>query len=125
MGSFVGTQDPQRWWWHVIDHLTGAVLASVLGSRADEVFLQLQALLQPFGITHFYTDAAGVSERHIPAGSYTVSKVRTQSSERKHLTLRTRFKRLARKTICCSKSGFMHDVGIGLFVNRYEFGVPI
>lgn len=29
--------------------------------------------------------------------------------ERKHLTLRTRIKRLARKTICFSKSIFMHD----------------
>jgi len=42
-----------------------------------------------------------------------------------HLTLRTRIKRLARKTICFSKSVFMHDTVIGLFVNRYEFGSPI
>ena len=34
-------------------------------------------------------------------------------------------KRLARKTICFSKSVFMHDTVIGLFVNRYEFGIPI
>jgi hypothetical protein len=45
--------------------------------------------------------------------------------ERKPLTLRTRIKRLARETICFSKSAFMHDAVIGLFVNRYEFGTPI
>ncbi|PZV05885.1 MAG: transposase, partial [Leptolyngbya sp.] len=45
--------------------------------------------------------------------------------ERKHLTLRTRIKRLARKTICFSKSVLMHDVVIGLFINRYEFGLSI
>ena len=53
--------------------------------------------------------------------------------ERKHLTLRTRIKRLARKTICFSKSIWLHDVVIGLFTIRlrrsealrYEFGLDI
>jgi insertion element IS1 protein InsB len=49
MWSFVGSKAQQRWLWHAIDHLTGVVLAYVLGNRADEVFLQLQQLLQPFG----------------------------------------------------------------------------
>jgi insertion element IS1 protein InsB len=31
-------------------------------------------------------------------------------------------KRLVRKTICFSKSTQMHDIVIGLFVNRYAFG---
>jgi IS1 family transposase len=44
----------QRWLWHAIDHATGAVLAYVFGRRKDEVFLQLQALLEPFGLTRFY-----------------------------------------------------------------------
>jgi transposase-like protein len=30
-----------------------------------------------------------------------------------------------RKTICFSKSIQMHDIVIGLFVNRYEFGVVV
>ena len=34
-------------------------------------------------------------------------------------------KRLARKTICFSKSVFMHNTGIGLFMNRYEFAGPV
>jgi len=41
------------------------------------------------------------------------------------VTLRTRIKRLTRKTICCSRSIPMHDVVIGLFVNRYEFGLSV
>lgn len=48
-----------------------------------------------------------------------------QKIEKKHLTLRTRIKRLARKTICFSKSEEMHDIVIGLFINRYEFGLDI
>ena len=54
-----------------------------------------------------------------------VGKQHTQKIERKHLTLRTRIKRLARKTICFSKSILMHDIVLGLFVNRYEFALPI
>jgi len=123
--SFVGSKAQQRWLGHAIDHLTGVVLAYVVGSRADEVFVKLQKLLKPFGLVHFYTEAAGVSDRHLPASAHTVGKIPTQQIERKHLTLRTRLKRLARKTICFSKSVFMHDTVIGLFVNRYEFGTPI
>jgi insertion element IS1 protein InsB len=40
----------------------------------------------------------------------------------KHTNLRTRLKRLVRRTICFSKTEHMHDLVIGLFVNRYEFG---
>ncbi len=53
---------------------------------------------------------------------HVVGKSNTQRIERKHLTLRTRIKRLARKTICFSKSVRMHDIVLGLFINRFEFG---
>jgi insertion element IS1 protein InsB len=125
MWSFVKHKAQQRWLWHAIDHLTGVVLAYACGSRADEGFVKLQKLLTPCGLVHFYTDAAGVYARHLPAPAHTVGKLHTQQIERKHLMLRTRIKRLARKTICFSKSVFMHDTVIGLFVNRYEFGTPV
>ena len=51
------------------------------------------------------------------------SKALLQSLERKHLTLRTRIKRLARKTICFSKSVVIHDTVIGLFINQFFFGI--
>ena len=34
----------------------GQVLAYVFGRRKDEVFLKLKSLLEPFGITRYYTD---------------------------------------------------------------------
>jgi len=73
----------------------------------------------------FYTDGWGAYERHLDPSLHTVGKRNTQKIERKHLTLRTRIKRLARKTICFSKSILMHDVVIGLFINRFEFGLNI
>jgi insertion element IS1 protein InsB len=53
MWSFVGTKAHPRWLWHAIDHHSGHVLAYVFGRRQDTVFLQLKALLAPFGITRF------------------------------------------------------------------------
>ena len=96
-----------------------------LEGRKDEVFLQLKKLLQPFGIKRFCTDGWGAYQRHLPAQRHKVDKRKTQRIERKHLQLRTRIKRLARKTICFSKSEEMHDLVIGLFINRYEFGLLI
>jgi insertion element IS1 protein InsB len=85
----------------------------------------LKALLSPFGLHHLYTDAAEVYNRHLASAQHTVGKQFTQKIERKHLTLRTRIKRLVRKTICFSKSILLHDIVIGLFVNRYEFGMAM
>ena len=122
MGSFVGKKGNPRWLWHAIDHQTGAVLAYVFGRRTDEVFLTRKALLEPFGLSRFYTDHWGAYTRHLDPAVHCPGKRRTQKIERKHLTLRTRIKRLVRKTICFSKSTQMHDIVIGLFVNRYAFG---
>ena len=122
MWSFVGTKKRARWLWHAIDHHSGRVLAYVVGTRKDEVFLKLRALLASFGITRYYTDTAGVYQRHLPPAQHTVGKLTRQKSERKHLTLRTRLKRLARKTLCFSRSCVMHDSLIGLYMNRVEFG---
>lgn len=97
----------------------------MLGKRKDDVFKQLKALLEPFGINHYYTDDWGAYERHLDEKKHHIGKPNTQKIERKHLTFRTRIKRLARKTICFSKLERMHDIVIGLFINRYEFGRAI
>ena len=52
-------------------------------------------------------------------------KRNTQKIERRNLNLRTRIKRLARKTICFSKSEFMHDTVIGIYLNKVEFGINL
>ena len=73
----------------------------------------------------FYTDGWGVYERHLDPSLHTVGKRNTQKIERKHLTLDTCIKRLVRKTICFFKSVVMHDIVLGLFLNRYKFDLPI
>lgn len=67
MWSFVGKKTNPRWLWHAIDRKTGQVLAYVFGRRCDEVFLQLKALLEPFGIKKYCTDGWGAYERQMPS----------------------------------------------------------
>jgi insertion element IS1 protein InsB len=122
MWSYVGKKAHQHWLWHAIDHQTGKVLAYVFGRRQDDVCLRLKALLEPFGITRYYTDGWGTYERHVNAEHHIVGKEHMQRIESKHINLRTRIKRLVRRTIGFSKTERMHELVIGLFVNRYEFG---
>jgi insertion element IS1 protein InsB len=125
MRSFVGSKRQPRWLWEALDHQTGRILAYVFGRREDRAFLELKALLEPLGIRRFYTDGWGAYQRHLAPTHHVVSKHATQQLERKHLTLRTRIKRLVRKTICFSKSVQMHEIVIGLFINRFEFGLAV
>ncbi len=125
MWSYVGNKKEQRWLWRAIDHRTGTVLTYILGRRKEEVFLELKQLLEPFGITRYYTDHLGTYQRHLTPQVHCPDKHRTQQIGRKHLTLRTRIKHLARQTICFSKSQQLHNVVIDLFINRYEFGLSV
>ncbi len=59
MWSYVGKKAEPQWLWHAIDHVSGTVLAYIFGRRQDTVFLQLKELLEPFGITRFYTEGWG------------------------------------------------------------------
>jgi insertion element IS1 protein InsB len=71
------------------------------------------------------TDKAGVYQRHFTPEQHTVGKLTMQKIERKHLMLRTRLQRLAHKTLCDSRSSLMHDLLIGGYMNRVEFGRTI
>jgi insertion element IS1 protein InsB len=72
--SFVARKTNPRWLWHAIDHHTGKVLAYVFGRRQDTVFVKLKALLEPLGITRYYTDGWGAYERHLDAEKHTEGK---------------------------------------------------
>lgn len=125
MWSYVAKKKEPRRLWHAIDHDSGAVLAYVFGRRKDAVLEKLKKLLPPFGVKRFYTDHWGAYARQLAPERHYPGRRQTQKIERKHLTLRTRIERLARETICFSKAVQMHDLVIGMFVTRYEFGLRI
>ena len=120
MWSFVQNKKNQRWLWLAINHDNNEIIAYAFGRRQNKVFRKFKQMLDPLGITMYYTDDCG-SYNQIPDEQHTAGKRNTQAIERTNLTLRTRIKRLTRKTICYSKSIFMHDTVIGLVINILAF----
>ena len=82
-------------------------------------------MLEPFKISRYYTDDWGAYAHHIDVDKQEVGQCNTQKIERNNLNLRAWIKRLTRKTICFSKSEKMHDIVIGLLINKVEFGLNI
>ena len=113
----------QRWLWLAISHTTSKVIAYCFGRRIHKSFEKLLNLLKPFKVKLCFSDDWQTYSAYIPKKYHHIGKRNTQKIERKFLTLRTRVKRLSRKTICFSKSIIMHDTVIGLFINRHEFGI--
>ena len=90
MWSFVQNKSNQRWLWLAINHDTGDILAYTFGKRKDAVFKAFKKILEPFGITMFYTDDWGSYQRNLESNNHSIGKRNTQTIERKNLTLRTR-----------------------------------
>jgi len=117
MWSYVHDKKHQCWLWHAIDHQTGEVLAYTFGTREHRVLEELLLLLAPFSIERVYADGNYAYEKILGTDKVKVGKRNTQKIERKHLSLRTWVKRLARRTICFSKFLQMHKTVVGLCIN--------
>jgi insertion element IS1 protein InsB len=134
MWSYVQNKGNQCWLWHAIDHETGDILAYTFGTQEDKVLEELLELLEEYSIDKFYTDGNPAYARNITPTeivtdeeedrleAHEVGKTNTQKIERVHLSLRTWVKRLARKTICFSKTFLMHKIVVGLCINIKFFG---
>ena len=123
MWSFVRCKKAQRWLWWVEEAATGRVLAFVFGRRTHATFRRLLAVLAQaaWTVEQWFTDAWGAYEASLPATRHQKGKAPMQRLERQHLTLRTRLKRLMRKTICFSKKQFFHDGLTTLFIVHFFF----
>ncbi len=67
------------------------------------------------------SDDRGSYAREVPKEKHLTGKIFTQRIERNNLPLRTRIKRLARKTICFSRSVETHEKVIGSFIEKHMF----
>lgn len=122
MWSFYHDKKHQIWLWWTVEHETNIPLAYTFGTREHKYLDKLLDLLKPFPIRTVYADNNFAYENKIKDKVLIRGKKNTQKIERNHLTLRTRLKRLARKTICFSKDKDIHQSVIGTFINIYFFG---
>ena len=123
MWSFCHDKSHQIWLWWAVDHKTNTPIAFWFGTRQHKNLDKLIELLNPYKIGKVYADNNFAYEKRFGRDILITGKQNTQQIERDHLTLRTRIKRLARKTICFSKSEVIHTTVIGLFINRYWFSI--
>jgi insertion element IS1 protein InsB len=122
MWSFYHDKGHQDWLWWAVDHKTNTPLAYTFGTRKHKYLDELLALLKPFNIGTVYADDNYAYRDGIALENLVTGKRKTQQIERNHLTLRTRIKRLCRKTICFSKDKVIHESIIGSFINTFFFG---
>jgi len=122
MWSYYHDKKHQIWLWWAIDHATNTPLVYTFGTREHKYLDELLTLLKPFNIGTVYADDNYAYRDRIPAENLVTGKRNTQQIERNHLTLRTRIKRLCRKTICFSKNKDIHKAVIGTFINMFFFG---
>ena len=116
---FIGSQARQHWFWYAYNTKTGGVLVYTSGPRTDATCRELLALLTPFNIGMLAIDEWGSYARELPKEKLLTGKIFTQRIERNNLTLRTRIKSLARRTICVSRSVEFHEKVIGAFIEKY------
>ena len=122
MWSYYHDKAHQIWLWWAVDHETNVPLAYTFGTREHKYLDELLSLLAPFSIGTVYADKNYAYQERLSPGMLISGKKNTQKIERNHLTLRTRIKRLCRKTICFSKRKDIHIAVIGTFINIFFFG---
>jgi insertion element IS1 protein InsB len=122
MWSFYHDKSRQIWLWWAVEHTTNTPLAYTFGTRKHKYLDELLELLRPFNIGTVYSDDNYAYRDKISDEILVTGKRNTQKIERQHLTLRTRIKRLCRKTICFSKSKDIHKSVVGTFINTFFFG---
>lgn len=117
----MGSKGSQRWLWYILEKQTRKVIAFTFGPRSDATFKKLLDLFDQSKIDRLDTDDWGAYNRVWFRPIHQIGKAFTWRIERKNLDLRTRIKRLNRRTIGFSKSEIVHDAVIGLFINKYMF----
>jgi insertion element IS1 protein InsB len=104
MHTFIGTKDVECYVTYALCRETKQVIDFVTGSRTKLNLERLTGKLLGLLPKRVYTDGLKVYPSLIPSEMHRVGKWGTLRIERKNLTLRVNLKRLARKTICFSRS---------------------
>jgi insertion element IS1 protein InsB len=119
--SFVGSKRCPYWLWYAWDPIGKRIVAHAFGRRNRQTLRTLLKQLAAFTVVLWYTDRLS-AYRLLPSARHLVNKHFTQGIERMNLTLRTRLKRLNRKTIGYSKSVELHEKVIGTFIEHEYYG---
>ena len=116
---FVGNKKQQRWLFYAWESRFKKVIAHALGSRTIETLKLLLERLLPYKFSFYCTDDWKPYTNILPENM--VGKLFTQRIKWENLNLRTRLKRLVRKTICFLRFIEIYDKVIGGFMFREHY----
>ncbi len=127
--SFVEAKRWPAWVWLALCRETRPVVAYALGDRSEETCRLLwDAVPDAWRAATCDTDfweayrAVVPGAQHEPSGK---ESGQTAHVERFNLTLRQRLGQFARRTLSFSKSDWMHEARLVLFLHRYNQSLPV
>jgi len=125
--SVVLKKSRKRWIWIALCRATRHVVAYVIGDRSEATCRRLwERIPESYGTAHGYTDFWEAYQNVIPEDQHTAcgkDSGLTAQVERWNNTLRQRLARFVRKTLSFSKSDEMHEIGLRLFIHRYNLSL--
>jgi len=104
MWTYVGNKKEVHWVTYAIERKSRMVIDYRVGRKTSDNIRPLIDKLLSFYPKRIYTDGLNIYPCLIPKDLHVAGRFHTTKIERKNLSLRTHVKRLARKTICFSKS---------------------
>ncbi|MBX0331827.1 IS1 family transposase [Pontibacter sp. HSC-14F20] len=99
----------KRWLFYAYAPETDEVLAWSWGNRSEHTVRRLYRQLEQLRIGHFCTDDWPAFTKVLPKDRHMIGKAYTKNIEGVNLCLRTRNRRLNRKTACFSKKEQNHE----------------
>jgi insertion element IS1 protein InsB len=115
MRTYIKNKDNRYWIAYAIRRDTREVVDLKVGKRNKKTLSRVTDTLLLSEAIKIYTDRLNLYEYLIPEDLHTRSKYKINYIERKNLSIRTHLKRLARKTICFSKSIVMLEACLKIY----------
>lgn len=122
--SFVQKKAEKAWVWIALCRATRQVVAYEIGDRSEATCQKLwEKIPESYRAAHCYTDFWAAYQQVIPDEQHTAcgkDSGETAHVERWNNALRQRLARFVRKSLSFSKSWFMHEACLRLFLHRYN-----
>jgi len=116
--TYCGNKRNELWLIYAINRYTKCIIHFVVGRRTKENIAIVVSTIQKLQPKAIYTDRLNIYETLICKGIHKIYPRCINYIERKNLTLRTLLKRLARKTLCFTRTAEMLKNVVILLVFR-------
>lgn len=107
INTYCGNKKRRIWLAYALERKSRTVVALAVGRRTKRMLGRITTTLLHAQAKRITTDGLDIYQRLIPAGIHRVKGFGINRIERHNLTLRTRLKRLGRRTLCYTKSAAM------------------